>query len=343
MSADNGFNKAFQDAVHIAAPLRWDGYKMNAFIDYPHGETSPHGIGQHAVKEAASLQFGQNPMKLARFYFYLQRNNKDYPFPYGIAPVDYDDENPFVGRWSLFYLMFFETERLSFPSYFRDSWDGIEEWQWSNVISGPYYQRIRVQVLRELCGFRAPGKSIAVSPYSTGQSCGFYSESMKESHWIGRYHPSPGYTLALSFKANAYAELITGKKDPDAVSGLVEKTVGRTGLQSLFDGEVLPIPDDAWAARFIFFLLARYLMEVESNGRDPMSDETVMLRLFALLYLRFYREGLDPSRLTRNRFRRDWEDISFAERERLAGMCRKILIETRNETAKRFYEECCQD
>lgn len=336
MSADNGFNKAFQDAVYIAAPLRWDGYKMNAFIDYPHGEASPHGIGQHAEKEAASLQFGQNPMKLARFYFYLQRNNKDYPFPYGIAPVDYDDENLFVGRWSLFYLMFFETERLSFPSYFRDSWDGIEEWQWPNVISGPYYQRIRVQVLRELCGFRVPGKSIAVSPYSTGQSCGFYSESMKGSHWIGRYRPSPGYTLALSFKANAYAELITGKKDPDALSELVEKTVGRTGLQSLFDGEVLPIPDDAWAARFIFFLLARYLMEVESNGRDPMCDETVMLRLFALLYLRFYREGLDPSRLTRNRFRADWEGIPFAEKERFAGSCREILVETRNAAARRF-------
>lgn len=116
----------------------------------------------------------------------------------------------------------------------------------------------------------------------------------------------------------------------------MEKTVGRTGLQSLFDGEVLPIPDDAWAARFIFFLLARYLMEVESNGRDPMSDETVMLRLFALLYLRFYREGLDPSRLTRNRFRADWEGIPFAEKERFAGSCRKILVETRNAAARRF-------
>lgn len=336
MSMKKSFEQAFQDAVYIAAPLRWDGYKMNAFMDYPHGIAAPEGIEPHAREEVVSLRFGQNPMKLARFYFWLQRNNKDYPFPDGIAPEDYDCDNPFVGRWSLFYLMFFETERLSFPSYFRVSWDGIEDWQWPKVIDGPYYQRIRIQVMRELCGFRAPGKSIAVSPYSTGQSCGFYNESMKESHWIGRYRPSPGYTLALSFKANAYAELMAGNKDPVAVNGLAEKTIGPAGLQSLFEGEMLPIPDDGWAARFTFFLLARYLMEVESNGRDPMSDETVMRRLFALHYLRFYREGLDPSRLTRNRFRVDWEAIPFAEKERFAGNCRKILVETRNAAARRF-------
>lgn len=336
MSMNKSFEQAFQDAVYIAAPLRWDGYKMNAFIDYPQGEGSPKGIESHAVKEAGCLQFGQNPMKLARFYFYLQRNNKDYPFPSGIAPADYDCDNPFFGQWSLFYLMFFETERLSFPSYFRVSWDGIEDWQWLKVIDGPYYQRIRIQVMRELCGFRAPGKSIAVSPYSTGQNGTFFKESMKESHWIGRYRPSPGYTLALSFKANAYAELLSGKKSPDAVNSFAEKTIGPSAVQGLFDAEKIPIPDDDWSARFTFFLLARYLMEVESSGRDPMSDKTVMLRLFALLYLRFYREGLDPSRLTRERFRADWGGIPFAEKERFAGSCRKILVETRNATARRF-------
>lgn len=336
MNEHADFSHAFKDVVYIAAPLRWDGYKMNAFMDYPHGIAAPEGIEPHAREEVVSLRFGQNPMKLARFYFWLQRNNKDYPFPDGIAPEDYDCDNPFVGRWSLFYLMFFETERLSFPSWFRVSWDGIEDWQWPNVINGPYYQRIRTQVLRELCGFRASGKSIAVSPYSTGQNCTFFKESMKESHWIGRYRPSPGYTLALSFKANAYAELLSGKKSPDAVNSFAEKTIGPSAVQGLFDAEKIPIPDDDWSARFTFFLLARYLMEVESSGRDPMSDKTVMLRLFALLYLRFYREGLDPSRLTRERFRADWGGIPFAEKERFAGSCRKILVETRNAAARRF-------
>lgn len=72
MSMKKSFEQAFQDAVYIAAPLRWDGYKMNAFMDYPHGIAAPEGIEPHAREEVVSLRFGQNPMKLARFYLRLR-------------------------------------------------------------------------------------------------------------------------------------------------------------------------------------------------------------------------------------------------------------------------------
>ena len=57
-----------------------------------------------------------------------------------------------------------------------------------------------------------------------------------------------------------------------------------------------------------------------------------------MLYLRFYRIGLDPSRLTRDRFWADWDAIPFAVKESYAARCRKLLIETRNSCAKRFAE-----
>lgn len=335
---DKSYKEAFADAVYIAAPLRWDGYRMNAFIDYPNVGEGVESVAAHCDEEVKSLRFGQNPMKIARFYFWLQRMNKDYGFPCGPAPADDESGSPFFSQWSLFYLMFFETERLSFPEFFGQPWDSVDEWKWSRVVRGRYYQRIRAQVMRELCGIQKPGCCVTSSPYCPGHCIGFFRESMKEGHWICRYRPDPGFTLALSFKANAYAELVTGGKDSERVKELVERTAGPTGIHGIMEEGRLPIPDDDWSARFLLFLTARYLMEVEASGKDPMNDGTVMLRLFALLYLRFYRIGLDPSRLTRDRFRADWDAIPFAVKESYAARCRKLLIETRNSCAKRFAE-----
>lgn len=335
---DKSYKEAFADAVYIAAPLRWNGYRMNAFMVYPNVAEGVESVAAHCDEEVKSLRFGRNPMKIARFYFWLQRMNKDYGSPCGPAPADDENGGPFFSKWSLFYLMFFETERLSFPEFFGDPWDEDVEWKWSRVVRGCYYQRIRAQVMRELCGIQKPGRCVTGSPYSPGHCIGFFREPLKEAHWICRYRPDPGFTLALSFKANAYGELVTGGKDLERVKAFADETAGPVGIHGIMEEGRLPIPDDDWSARFLFFLTARYLMDVEASGKDPMNDETVMLRLFALLYLRFYRVGLDPSRLTRNRFRSDWDAIPFAAKESYAARCRKLLIKTRNSCAKRFAE-----
>lgn len=120
------------------------------------------------------------------------------------------------------------------------------------------------------------------------------------------------------------------EEDPES---FLRENFSRVAFAARLRGERSLVPEDVWEARLMLFVLCRWaFFSEDGNQQDPFEfDDNVLSRIFALLYLRLYRKGLDASHLTRSQFRKDWEAIPFAEKEAYAAKCRSHLLKTRNE------------
>ena len=93
-------------------------------------------------------------------------------------------------------------------------------------------------------------------------------------------------------------------------------------LESRMSGERPLIPEDPQEARQMLVLLSRRMGSDERDLQKGLSgqDASILPRLFALLYLRFYRKGLDPA-------------CAVEARESCAAKCRGLLLETFRKSA----------
>lgn len=93
-------------------------------------------------------------------------------------------------------------------------------------------------------------------------------------------------------------------------------------LESRMSGECPLIPEDPQKVRQMLVLLSRCMGTAGRDLQEVLSgeDDDILPRLFALLYLRFYRKGLDPA-------------CAVESRESYAAKCRGLLLETFRKSA----------
>ena len=93
-------------------------------------------------------------------------------------------------------------------------------------------------------------------------------------------------------------------------------------LESRMSGERPLTPEDPQEARQMLVLLSRRMGTAGRDLQEVLSgeDDGILPRLFALLYLRFYRKGLDPA-------------CAVEARESCAAKCRGLLLETFRKSA----------
>jgi len=324
----------FYEAVYLHGPLRFDGYR---FLDFYHANrrlAQPAQTFGHELCLRFQRDFWlpeNNDLSMV-VWFAFQRAHKNYGFPTGPdAPEDgtwYG--NP--GEWSHFYLLYLHLYRHTFPVYFQRQ-DSMPTWnrlQNTGTVA-PVATRIR----RELLGYRGPQSGPAILRSGPAEDYHHLARNAAEKHWLPDFEQSPTplahrpeFILALSFKANGFADMMTAGTSPlwqpsgGETSYLVDKTMSMLSSESAFS----PGDDEN---RAVMFMLARWLLDhpgqADFNSRDHL--------VFCLLYLHLYRQPLSEY-FTRSAFAKRWKAIPFAEKEAVAADMRRNLARIRNEAAR---------
>ena len=324
------FSELFCNELYIDYPLRWGGYRIVSFLQGGKGSGNALKDEEESIRRlCATLEFPERMLQVAALYFLQQRMNKDYGFPHELAPVD-GQQDDLCGFWSLFYLFYLQLRDVSFNPYFRGEWCE----KCGDPIKGDEgdarHPDVMRQVIEELCGFRGHD-SLFPDCWEYEALSKAFSEA-KEANWLGRYRASPEAALGLSFKANGYAQIMCqeGEEPHSSFEGSrPEECLEEIARDAL--ARRIRLPEDDWKARAVMFVLAHALFIEHSIELET----TKCGHAFAILYLRFYRQGPDPD-LSRSQFHAQWNAYSFAEKEAVAAKFRRMLAKTRNEAARRY-------
>lgn len=319
------FSELFSSEVFIECPLRCNGYRAVKFLCHGDENLGITTSGRKLDHALSTLEFPENMLEACTLYFALQRSNKDYGFSGMFAPADGtgmgDEHN------SIFYLFYLHLHSYRIPEYFR-----FPNRKWKDMTDDPRHGDVLQLVVSELCGYRGTqGILPRERSYSVYRQI---ANRMKESEWLGTYRESPESLLALSFKANGYVDMmLQDEKDHDQDHNAMDKEEFVCRLVERNIRYPNRLTKDEWELRTIMFLLGYRLFIL----RDVELETSYAGHLFAVLYLMFYRRGVDEF-LSRSLFGRRWEKLAFSQKEKTAAKFRKMLIGTRNEAASKFLE-----
>ncbi len=329
-----GFRKVFMWEVSSNRPLRWNGYKIASFFNHDKRDFSGIPFLTAKLKQLAeTFRFPKNPIHEAALYFFLQRMYvKDgYIVCYPESPKDRSTFDE--GQWSLFYLMYLDSLAWHFPKAFKEGAYGCRE------AESPRAKYIFREVCRQLCGARSDTTRIFQSRTGSEMEYRNICSHCAKKHWAARFHNAekhPALVLALSFYANGFASFKTEsnhKPDADSLNAdYLYDLVNRTTGYKVF------IPEEDWEARAVFFILAQWLFLSDRRITEPTLEE----HIFAILYLRFYRQGADEY-FKRESMSAIWDGIPYEKKEDVAVYYRRLLAGTRNRAAELWPEAKISD
>lgn len=331
-----GFRDVFMQEVSKDRPLRWDGYKIAEFFNY--GEKEFDTVKFLALKfnhVARTLSFPRNPIYVAALYFWLYRrcvkSGGMQCFPE--SPLDeqlqsanqnnYEDEKTWTGQWTLFYLMYLDSLTWHFPDEFK-----LAPFE-KNTEPVPRAKYIYEEVCRQLCGVRTSSARVFHDRTGTEDEFKYICSHCMKKYWSDQFdktEKNPALVLALSFYANGFASFKTkSNHEPDAEAKNAEclfNIVNHATNYRVF------VPEADWEARALFFILAQWLFLSNSRTAEPTLEE----HIFAILYLRFYRQGTDEY-FKRESVSAIWDSIPYDKKEDIAVRYRRLLAGTRNKAA----------
>lgn len=323
-----GFRDVFMCEVSSNRPLIWNGYKIARYFN--HDQRDFQGIPFLTAKLmqlAKTFRFPKNPIHEAALYFFVQRwcFRDVWMDCYPESPVDETiDSDSFLGQWSICFLMYLDSLTWHFPEGFK------MEPQLAREAEAPRAKYIFREVCRQLCGARSD--TARVFPFRAGSETEYRNicSHCAKKHWAARFHNAekhPALVLALSFYANGFASFKTEsnhKPDADSLNAdYLYDLVNRTTDYKVF------IPEEDWEARAVFFILAQWLFLSDRRITEPTLEE----HIFAILYLRFYRQGADEY-FKRESMSAIWDGIPYDKKEDVAVYYRRLLADTRNKAAE---------
>ena len=348
-----GFRDVFMWEVSKGRPLQWDGYRIVKFFNidkYISNEKFGDGsfmydfLDRKLYDLARTMRFPINPIHEAALYFWLWRRYvkssgmqcfPESPADDSLRPNydDYDNGTSCVGQWTIFYLMYLDSLTWRFPDAFK--LDPFEK----NKEPTPREKYIFGEVCRQLCGVRT--SSARVFHDRTGSEAEYRNicSHCAKKHWAARFNNAekhPALVLALSFYANGFASFKTEsnhKPDADSLNAnYLYDLVNRSTDYKVF------IPEEDWEARALFFILAQWLFLSDRRITEPTLEE----HIFAILYLRFYRQGVDEY-FKRESMSAIWDGIPYEKKEDVAVHYRRLLAGTRNKAAEAWPEAKISD
>ena len=151
-----------------------------------------------------------------------------------------------------------------------------------------------------------------------------------KKYWAVRFHKAekhPALVLALSFYANGFASFKTESNQ--------KRDAEKLNADYLFDlvdcatNYRVFVPEEDWEARAVFFILAQWLFLSDRRDSQPSLEE----HIFAILYLRFYRQGVDDY-FKRESMSAMWDRIPYEKKEDVAVYYRRLLADARNKAAE---------
>lgn len=339
-----GFRDVFMWEVSKGRPLRWDGYQIVKFFNidkYITSEKSGDGsfmydfLDRKLYDLARTMRFPVNPIHEAALYFWLWRryvkSNGMQCFPESPADDslrpnydDYDNGVSCAGQWTIFYMMYLDSLTWRFPDAFK-----LEPFEKNKDVM-PREKYIFREVCRQLCGARSDTARIFQSRTGSETEYRNICSHCAKKHWAALFHYAekhPALVLALSFYANGFASFKTEsnhKPDADSLNAdYLYDLVNRTTDYKVF------IPEEDWEARAVFFILAQWLFLSDRRITEPTLEE----HIFAILYLRFYRQGADEY-FKRESMSAIWDGIPYDKKEDVAVYYRRLLADTRNKAGE---------
>lgn len=338
-----GFSGVFTEAVSFAAPTRWSGHKIVEFASageikkFEDQETFLNDLVGDTVR---TCKLPEKDFLCAAIYFWMWRAHGKGPHAEaglgapadGTGEIDY--RFPGERQWSWFYLLYLDSLSWSFPSVFGGDYPF-----WKETTSLPRFHYVYQEVCRQLCGVRTSYARVFSGRTGTNEEYKQICASTQRANWAEKYarcDKTPELVLALSFYANGFASYKTHpdqgnesvKENADVLLALTEKATQYT----------VHVPEDDWEARAVFFILAQWLYLRDGRSRADTLEE----HIFALLYLRFYRRGVDEY-FGRDSMRNTWDAIPFEEKEKTASQFRRMLIDTRNKAATNWPDSIRSD
>ena len=337
-----GFKDVFDKAVTFAAPVRWSGYKIGEFFiqGAKHGSDVFDFLRALLNDVCRNLMFPQEPALCAAIYFWLWRIHGKGIHPCaglgaladGSGDSQCSNSEPGHQAWSLFYLLYLDSKSWSIPHVFKG------EDSYLDPDDEPRLSYVYQEVCRQLCGVRTSSARTFTGRSGSEEQFKRICAKSQRSFWdaqFARIEKTPDIILALSFYANGYASF---KTKSNQSSNTNENSDFLFDLLNRSTHYYVYVPEDDWDARAVFFLLAQWLFLYDRRKEDNTLEE----RIFAILYLRFYRQGVDGY-LGRPSMRKLWDAITFEEKERVAAKYRKLLISTRNKAAERWPSSTASD
>lgn len=320
-----GFREVFMWEVSSNRPLIWDGYKIAKFFNHGQKDFDEIPFLTDRLKQlAGTYRFPKNPIHEAALYFFLQRSCVKEGWMWCWPESPRDKDSTCLGHWSLFYLMYLDSLTWRFPDVFK--LDPFEK----NKEVAPREKYIFGEVCRQLCGVRT--SSAKVFHDRTGSETEYRNicSHCAKKHWAERFHKAakhPALVLALSFYANGFASFKTEsnqKRDAEKLNAdYLFDLVDRATNYRFF------VPEEDWEARAVFFILAQWLFLSDRRDSQPSLEE----HIFAILYLRFYRQGVDDY-FKRESMSAIWDGIPYEKKEDVAVYYRRLLADTRNKAAE---------
>lgn len=320
-----GFREVFKWEVSSNRPLIWNGYKIAKFFNHGQKDFEEIPFLTDRLKQlVGTYRFPKNPIHEAALYFFLQRSCVKEGWMWCCPESPRDKDSTCLGHWSLFYLMYLDSLTWHFPEGFKAVSYGNSE------AESPRAKYIFAEVCRQLCGARSD--TARVFPSRTGSETEYRNicSHCAKKYWAVRFNnveKHPALVLALSFYANGFASFKTEsnhKPNADSLNAdYLYDLVIRTTDYKVF------IPEEDWEARAVFFILAQWLFLSDRRITEPTLEE----HIFAILYLRFYRQGADEY-FKRESMSTIWDGIPYEKKEDLAVYYRRLLTDTRNKAAE---------
>lgn len=320
-----GFREVFKWEVSSNRPLIWNGYKIAKFFNHGQKDFEEIPFLTDRLKQlAGTYRFPKNPIHEAALYFFLQRSCVKEGWMWCCPESPRDKDSTCLGHWSLFYLMYLDSLTWHFPGGFKAVSYGNSE------AESPRAKYIFAEVCRQLCGARSD--TARVFPSRTGSETEYRNicSHCAKKYWAVRFHKvekHPALVLALSFYANGFASFKTESNQ--------KRDAEKLNADYLFDlvdcatNYRVFVPEEDWEARAVFFILAQWLFLSDRRITEPTLEE----HIFAILYLRFYRQGADEY-FKRESMSAIWDRIPYEKKEDVAVYYRRLLADARNKAAE---------
>ena len=329
-----GFREVFKWEVSSNRPLMWNGYKIARYFNHDQKDFEEIPFLTDRLKQlAGTYRFPKNPIHEAALYFFLQRSCVKEGWMWCCPESPRDKDSTCLGHWSLFYLMYLDSLTWHFPEGFKAVSYGNSE------AESPRAKYIFAEVCRQLCGARSD--TARVFPSRTGSETEYRNicSHCAKKYWAVRFNnveKHPALVLALSFYANGFASFKTEsnhKPNADSLNAdyLYDLVICTTDYKVF-------IPEEDWEARAAFFILAQWLFLSDRRITEPTLEE----RIFAILYLRFYRQGADEY-FKRESMSAIWDGIPYDKKEDVAVYYRRLLADTRNKAAELWPDASISD
>lgn len=339
-----GFRDVFMWEVSKGRPLRWDGYRIVKFFNidkcisnekFGDGSFMYDFLDRKLYDLARTMRFPVNPIHEAALYFWLWRRYvksdgmqcfPESPADDSLRPNynDYDNGVSCAGQWTIFYMMYLDSLAWRFPDAFK-----LDPFEKNKEVT-PREKYIFGEVCRQLCGVRSDTARVFSSRTGSKMEYRNICSHCEKKYWAVRFHKAekhPALVLALSFYANGFASFKTEsnqKRDAEKLNAdyLFDLVDWATNYRVF-------VPEEDWEARVVFFILAQWLFLSDRRDSQPSLEE----HIFAILYLRFYRQGVDDY-FKRESMSAIWDGIPYEKKEDVAVYYRRLLADARNKAAE---------